>query len=68
MAEGMLHGEVAGVPTSFLDDPYPRLRRLLRAREGFRVASLDDLACMKLSALVDRGAKKDFLVAHASGR
>ena len=61
MAEGTMHGEVCGVPTSFLDHPYPRLHPLLRAKEGFRLASLDDLACMKLSAIVDRGVKKDFV-------
>jgi hypothetical protein len=36
MAEGTLHGEVAGVETSFLDYPYPRPRcpGLLRRRGG----------------------------------
>lgn len=65
MAEGTLHADVGGVPTSFLDYPYPRLGPLLRAREGYRLASLDDLACMKLSALVDRGLKKDFIDVYA---
>jgi len=65
MAEGTLHGEVCGVATSFLDYPYPRLDPLLRAKEGFRLASLGDLGCMKLSAIVDRGAKKDFVDVYA---
>jgi hypothetical protein len=59
MAEGTLHGSINGVPTSFL--AYDRLRACARRREGFRIASLDDLACMKLSAIVDRGSKKDFV-------
>ena len=53
MAEGTLYGTVERVPTSFLQYPYARLRPLGRAR-GFRIASLDDLACMKFSAIVDR--------------
>ena len=61
MAEGTLHGEVDGVPTSFLDFAYRRVAPLLRAREGFRVASIDDIATMKLGAIVDRGMKKDFV-------
>jgi len=60
MAEGTLYGTVERVPTSFLQYPYARLRPLGRAR-GFRIASLDDLACMKLSAVVDRGSRKDFV-------
>jgi len=65
VAEGTLHGVIAGVQTSFLEYPYARLRALGRAREGFRLASLDDLACMKLGAIVDRGAKKDFVDIYA---
>jgi hypothetical protein len=61
MAEGTLYGTVKGIQTSFLQYPYARLRPLTRTREGCRLASLDDLACMKLSAIVDRGSKKDFI-------
>ncbi|MFT3767634.1 MAG: nucleotidyl transferase AbiEii/AbiGii toxin family protein [Minicystis sp.] len=60
MAEGTLHGTVHDVEVSFLHYPYPRLRPLGRARE-FRIASLDDLTSMKLSAVVNRGTKKDFV-------
>ncbi len=60
MADGTLYGTVERVPVSFLQYPYARLRPLGRAR-GFRIASLDDLACMKLSAIVDRGSRKDFV-------
>ncbi len=59
-AEGTLHGTIDDVEVSFLQYRYPRLRPLGRAR-GFRIASLDDLACMKLSAVVNRGTKKDFV-------
>lgn len=65
MAEGTLYGALKGVPASFLHYPYRRLHALGRAREGFGLASLDDLATMKLSAIVDRGSKKDFIDVYA---
>lgn len=63
--EGTVHGSLMSVPTTFLDYPYRRIAPLGRAREGYRLASLDDLATMKLSAIVDRGAKKDFIDVYA---
>lgn len=63
---GTLHGMVSGVKVSFLEYPYPLLRPSTRM-EGFEcnIASLDDLACMKLSALSQRGSKKDFVDIYA---
>jgi hypothetical protein len=37
------------------------------AEYGCTIASLDDLACMKLSAIAQRGAKKDFVDIYALG-
>ncbi|HEX3769724.1 MAG TPA: nucleotidyl transferase AbiEii/AbiGii toxin family protein [Polyangiaceae bacterium] len=56
-----LHLEVDGVPTSILSYRYPLLRAL-EHRPGLpiAVASMDDLACMKVSAIAGRGAAKDF--------
>ena len=31
---------------------------------GIQMASLDDIACMKLSAVTNRGARKDFIDLH----
>ena len=59
---GTLHGHAGDVAASFLGYRYPLLSPLQRWPEvGCSLASLDDLACMKLSAIAQRGAKKDFL-------
>lgn len=69
VAKGTLHGTVDGVRVSFLEYPYPSLKPTEEWSEfGCRVASLEDLACMKLSALSSRGARKDFFDLHALGR
>lgn len=64
-ARGTLHLEVEGVPVSILSYRYPFLSPP-RAREGLAVpiAGLDDLACMKVSAIAGRGAAKDFWDLH----
>jgi len=58
---GTLHAEVLGVPVSILRYRY-QLLLPVRTLTGFPVcvASLEDLACMKLSAIAGRGAAKDF--------
>jgi nucleotidyltransferase AbiEii toxin of type IV toxin-antitoxin system len=60
-APGTLHLEVAGVPVSLLSYRYPLLAPT-RIVSGLPVpvASLEDLACMKVSAIAGRGAAKDF--------
>jgi hypothetical protein len=60
-SRGTLHAEVSGVPISVLSYRYPLLSPPLTP-EGFPVpvASLADLACMKVSAIAGRGAAKDF--------
>ncbi|NIQ96181.1 MAG: nucleotidyl transferase AbiEii/AbiGii toxin family protein, partial [Desulfuromonadales bacterium] len=66
MERGTLHGTVAGIRVSFLEYRYPLLQPLVPwATYGFSLASLEDLACMKLSAIAQRGAKKDFIDLHA---
>jgi Nucleotidyl transferase AbiEii toxin, Type IV TA system len=60
-APGTLHGTLRGVRISFLEFRYPLLHSLTAWKEmNCSLASLDDLACMKLSALAQRGARKDF--------
>ena len=54
---------------SFLEYRYPLLEPPAEwARYGCRLASLPDLACMKLSAIAGRGTKKDFIDVFALGR
>ncbi len=60
--EGTLHGSVGGVKVSLFEFKYPMLRRAIPWKEfGCNIASLEDLACMKLAAIVQRGSKKDFV-------
>ena len=61
-AHGTLHGSVLSVHTLMFEYPYPLLKPALRLKPfGCQVASLDDIACMKLSAVAQRGSKKDFV-------
>lgn len=67
-APGTVHGTIAGVRVSFLEYRYPLLKSAKSWPEfGCLIASLDDLACMKLSAVAQRGLRKDFLDIYALG-
>lgn len=58
---GTLHGTIDGVLVSFLRYSYPMLAEPVGwPAYGCRLASLEDLVCMKLSAVAQRGARKDF--------
>ncbi len=60
--QGTLHGQVNGIRVSFLEYHYPLLRPCVEWPEhSCRLASLDDLACMKLAAVAQRGLRKDFI-------
>lgn len=66
---GTLHGALSGVKMSFLEYPYKMLEKPILWREmGCSLASLPDIACMKLSAIADRGAKKDFIDLYFMGQ
>jgi hypothetical protein len=67
VAPGTLHGSVRGVRVSFLGYRYTLLAALRPWRDGTRIASRADLAAMKLAAVAQRGAKKDFLDIYALG-
>ena len=59
---GTLHGRVRSVHISLLEYPFPLIGQLVYWPErGCHLASLDDLAAMKLSAIAQRGAKRDFV-------
>jgi hypothetical protein len=61
LAEGTLHARIAGTATSFLQYRYPLLEPLDSVDRGqFFLASLDDLACMKVAAMLQRGERKDY--------
>ncbi len=64
-APGTLYGLVAGVRMSFIEFRYPFLQPLQTWEEtGTCLASVDDLACMKLAAIAQRGSRKDFYDVH----
>lgn len=66
---GTLHGAISGVRVSFLAYPYPLLQPPVPLHNSeCLVASLDDLSCMKLAAIAQRGAKRDFVDLYALGR
>ena len=65
----MIYCSVGDVRCSFIGLPYPLLDPTLDLPGfGCRVAGLDDLAAMKLAALAQRGAKKDFIDVFALAR
>jgi hypothetical protein len=65
---GTLHGTTSGVRVSFLEYRYPLLKPLVSWPQfSCQMASLEDLACMKLSALAQRGSKKDFVDIYVLG-
>jgi hypothetical protein len=68
-ARGTLYGSVHGVRVSFLEFRYPLLDPLVLWPEyGCQLAGLRDLACMKLSAITQRGSRKDFVDLYALGQ
>jgi predicted nucleotidyltransferase component of viral defense system len=56
---GTLHADVSGVKLSFLAYAYPMLKPF-QMLDGIRLASVDDIAAMKIGAVSQRGSKKDF--------
>jgi hypothetical protein len=59
-AEGTLYATVHGVPVSILSYSTPLSASAELDEIPVKVASLTDLACMKLSAISKRGAARDF--------
>jgi hypothetical protein len=60
MKPSTLWFDVSGVPTSLMSFPYPSIEAP-DPRAGVPVASLADIAAMKIEAIASRGARKDFL-------
>ncbi len=58
--KGTLDLYIDGVRVSFLKYDYPLIGDFLEF-DGVKIASLPDIACMKLSAISSRGSKKDFI-------
>jgi len=68
-APGTLHAVARGVKLSFFSYEYPLLSPLVALEDyGCCMASLSDLAAMKLSAVAQRGSRRDFLDIYAIGK
>ncbi len=66
---GTLHTTISGVKASFLAYPYPMVEPLIFwPEESFELAAPADIAAMKLAAVAQRGARKDFYDLVALGR
>ena len=66
IARGTLYGTVHDVRVSFIEFRYRLLDPFIPWPElGCRLAGFKDLACMKLSAIAQRGARKDFIDLYA---
>ena len=54
--------EISGVRVSLIHYGYPLLQATLRPQPtGLQLANRDDIATMKLSAITNRGSRKDFI-------
>jgi len=68
-SRGTLLGEIASVPVSFFQYRYPMLHPPERSEDlGIEIASIEDLAAMKLAAVAQRATRKDFVDVHALQR
>lgn len=71
LARGTLHGQIFDVRVSFLSYHYPLVQPLVTWPQfNCSMASIDDLIAMKLAAIAQRGARKDFIdifAIHRSG-
>lgn len=61
--EGTCHLELGGTAVSLFHYDYPTLGRAQPWR-GLAAAALEDISAMKLSAVLGRGSKKDFIDLH----
>ncbi|MHC1781943.1 MAG: nucleotidyl transferase AbiEii/AbiGii toxin family protein [Anaerolineaceae bacterium] len=62
IAAGTLYGISGSTRMSFIEYHYPLLQELHDWSDyHIQLAGLDDLACMKLAAIAQRGLRKDFI-------
>lgn len=59
IAENTLNILSYGILVDFIKYGYPNIRNINNV-ESIRLISIEDIACMKLSAITNRGSKKDF--------
>jgi len=59
LSRNTVHVEIAGVKLSFFHYGH-KLLRSLEDTDSILIASLEDILCMKINAIVGRGSRKDF--------
>jgi hypothetical protein len=64
LTDATLRFRIGGVPVDVVRYPYPLLNAPTEGPEHFPIASLEDLATMKLSAVSRRGVRRDFWDLH----
>jgi hypothetical protein len=62
---GTLTGNVEGIEVSFIRYQYPMLDPPIQSELGPLVAGIRDIASMKLSAIMGRGSRRDFVDLYA---
>jgi len=62
-SQDTIHAEVKKVKMSFFYYPYTLLRPLHQIN-GISIAHLEDILCMKINAIINRGSRKDFVDAY----
>jgi len=62
---GTLTARLMGVEVSFIKYEYPMLDSPMAAEFGLSIAQVRDIACMKLSAIMGRGSRRDFVDLYA---
>lgn len=60
LTDNAIVGNVKGVKIDFIAHQYPLLNEL-KMENQIRLASIEDIAAMKLNAIKNRGSKKDFV-------
>jgi len=58
-ADNTLNALIGDIPVDFIRYDYPYIGEII-ITDNIRLASKEDIACMKLSAIASRGSKKDF--------
>jgi len=60
ISKDTIHAKVKEVNVSFFFYPYPLLKPFLYLN-SLKLASLEDILCMKINAIILRGSRKDFI-------
>jgi len=60
ISKDTIHAKIKEVNVSFFSNPYPLLKPFTYLN-SLRLASLEDILCMKINAIILRGSRKDFV-------